>query len=180
MTRDEFLKYCHTELTLRAGVEDDLGRIVELMQRTNQLNSSGTVYSAETIAQWMNDSGWRVYVAELKDRFVDYGRVGVGIARCGRRSWELRTFLLSCRVLTRGITGYFLAWLVGQAEAAGTQSIRCHYRPSGRNHRLETLYKLAGFFPKSRSRDGTKVYEKTPVPPPPPPKWLAVHTESEA
>ncbi len=180
MTRDQFLSYCRTRLTIRAGVRDDLDRITELMRRTHQLNSSGTVHRAEQIVGWMEHPGWHVYVAELADRFVDYGRVGVAIARGERGYWELRTFLLSCRVLARGITGYFHAWVVGEAQAAGATSFRCRYRPSARNTRLATLYKLAGFHPVSQHRNGTIIYEKKPVRAPEPPKWLAVFGETES
>lgn len=175
MTRQEFLSYCSTRLVARTAVPEDLPRILELMRRTQQLNSTGTVYGSDQVAAWLSDPTRRVHVVTLADRFVDYGRVGVAVCRCARHSWELTSFLLSCRVLARGITGYFLGWLVGQAHEAGASHFRCRYRPSGRNYRLEMLYKLAGFRPVRRYQNGTVIYEKETVRPPPPPSWLTVN-----
>jgi FkbH-like protein len=179
MSRQEFLDYCRTTLTLRAAVPDDLPRIVELMRRTHKLNSTGVVYGEDEVAVWLSAGTRRVHVAQLADRFVDYGRVGVAVSRTTSDSWELTDFLMSCRVLARGITGYFIAWLGGEACRAGASRISSRYRPSGRNHRLETLYKLAGFKPKKRYRDGAVLYEKRTSEAPPPPSWLTVKQGSE-
>jgi len=179
MSRQEFLDYCRTTLTLRVAVPEDLTRILELMHRTHKLNSTGVVYDEDEVAEWLSEGTRRVHVAQLADRFVDYGRIGVAVS-CGESdSWELTDFLMSCRVLARGITGYFLAWLVGEACSAGARRISCHYRPSGRNHRLDTLYKLAGFKLKEQYSDGSVLYEKRTQEAPPPPSWLTVEEVSE-
>lgn len=179
MSRQEFLDYCRTTLTLRVAVPEDLTRILELMHRTHKLNSTGVAYDEDEVAEWLSEGTRRVHVAQLADRFVDYGRIGVAVS-CGESdSWELTDFLMSCRVLARGITGYFLAWLVGEACSAGARRISCHYRPSGRNHRLDTLYKLAGFKLKEQYSDGSVLYEKRTQEAPPPPSWLTVEEVSE-
>jgi FkbH-like protein len=178
MSRQEFLDYCRTTLTLRAAVPDDLTRILELMQRTHKLNSTGVVYDGDEVAEWLRTGTRRVHVAQLADQFVDYGRVGVAVSSGTSDSWELTDFLMSCRVLARGITGYFLAWLVGEAHRAGARRISCLYRPNGRNHRLDTLYKLAGFTPKEQYSDGSVLFEKRTQEAPLPPSWLTVEEVS--
>jgi len=179
MSRTEFLEHCQVRLEVRPASPNDLPRILELMQRTNQLNSTGVVHEPQQLTAWLDTPTHRVYVATLAHRFVDYGRIGVAICRCEDRTWELLGFLLSCRVLSRGISGYFLAGIVGEAHKTGASRFRCRYRPTGRNHRMETLYRLAGFRPVGKPRSGSVVYQRATRETPAPPRWLNVNGEGK-
>jgi len=177
MSHQQFLEYCRTRMEARRGTPADVPRILELMRRTHQLNSTGVVCSPEQVESFISDPRYRVYVVELRDRFVDYGRVGVGVCRLDEGSWHLTSFLLSCRVLSRGISGYFLAWLRGQALREGASEFRGYYKRSDRNHRMKSLYQLAGFRPVHQNGEMT-VYACRPVIEPKPPRWLTVETRS--
>jgi FkbH-like protein len=173
MSRQQFLEYCQTRMAVRRGTPADVPRILELMQRSHQLNSTGVVYDAEQVESFISDPTYRVYVVELQDRFVDYGRVGVAVCRPDEGIWHLTSFLFSCRVLNRGISGYFLAWLRGQALREGASEFRACYKRSSRNHRMKTLYQVAGFTPLHHESEMT-VYTCRPANEPEPPHWLTV------
>jgi FkbH-like protein len=173
MSHGQFLEYCETRLRLRRARHADVPRILELMRRTHQLNSTGIVYDPAQVESFVTDTRYRVYVAELKDQFVDYGRIGVAVCHLDANAWDLTSFLLSCRVLSRGISGYFLAWLQGQASHEGATEFRGHYRQSERNHRMKSLYQMAGFTPL-QVEDGVIVYSRSPVHEAESPHWLTV------
>jgi FkbH-like protein len=116
-----------------------------------------------------------VFVAELRDRFVEYGRIGVAACRCRPQGWELAAFLLSCRVLSRGIAGFFLSWVRCQAARHGAEAFRARYRPGERNHLMLRLFRLAGLSPDRRLRDGTEVFGGPVLTRLRPPRWLTVH-----
>jgi len=175
MSHQEFLEYCQTRIGIRRGTPADVPRILELMRRTHQLNSTGVICSPEQVESFVSDPRYRVYVAELRDRFADYGRIGVAVCRLDGGIWRLTSFLLSCRVLSRGISGYFLAWLRGQALREGATEFRGYYKPSDRNHRMKSLYQLAGFRPLHQESEVT-VYACRPAIEPEPPHWLTVAT----
>jgi len=175
MSHGEFLLWCETELTLRRAGRDDLPRILELLARTHQLNATGVVWPEQVIASWLESADWRGYVAELRDRFVDYGRIGVAACRVDPAGWELAVFLLSCRVLSRGIAGYVLAWVRGRAAAEGAPGLSAVYRPGPRNVRMRTLYGLAGLTPVEERPDGIQVYAGPAAAASAPPRWLTVH-----
>lgn len=177
MSQGEFLLWCQTELTLRRAGRDDLPRILELLARTHQLNATGVVWPEHEIAGWLESADWRVYVAQLRDRFVEYGRIGVAVCRVSSAGWELVVFLLSCRVLSRGIAGYFLAWVRGRAAADGARLLSAIYRPGRRNARMRTLYRLSGLSPVAERPDGILLFAGPAVPAPQPPRWLTVHEE---
>jgi len=159
-SQKEFLNYCRTHLTIREATERDLPRILELMHRTHQLNSTGKIYSEMEVRSFLISLKFKVYVVELKDRFVDYGKIGVAI--CVRRPdrWEVFSFLLSCRVLTRGIGYFFLSWLGHQAYKCGVRELVGTFIKRERNQRMQMLYTLSGFRPKKQMDDGSVIFVK--------------------
>lgn len=156
----EFLNSCRTRLGLRRAEPQDVPRILELLQRTHQLNATGVVYSPEELGTFCDDPDHRVYVATLGDRFADYGRIGVAICRCEPDAWTILCFLLSCRVLRRGIGNVVLGWIEGRARASGAAALRGLFRPSDRNRPMRILYTMAGFEPTEPPADGTEILSR--------------------
>jgi len=177
MTHSEFLAWCRMEITLRTAEVADLPRILELLGRTHQLNATGEMWPESAVRSWIDDPVWRVYVAHLRDRFVDYGRIGVAACRARPDEWEIVAFLLSCRVLSRGISGYFLSWIRGRAASSGASRVQARYRPGARNAQMRALFRLSGLLPASQEAGGTHIYEGPARQPSDPPRWLTVHEE---
>jgi len=175
MSQSEFLAWCRTELTIHRAGHDDLPRIQELLQRTHQLNATGMVWPPEVIAGWLADEHWRVFVAELRDRFVDYGRIGVAACRRARDRWELVAFLLSCRVLARGIAGFLLAWVRCAAARDGTATVVAHYRPGARNQAMQRLFRLAGLVDQVDHQTDVLHLAGPSLATVTVPRWLTVH-----
>ena len=59
-------------------------------------------------------TGLECRAVEVRDRFGDYGLVGVMIFGCADQALTVDTFLLSCRVLGRGVEHQMLNYS-GQA-----------------------------------------------------------------
>ena len=175
-SRKEFLRYCQTQMTIREARVEDLPRILELMHRTNQLNATGKIYDQDEVKSFLTNPTHRIYVVELKDRFVDYGKIGVAICACYPEKWQLFSFLLSCRVLTRGIGYLFLSWLQHQAYSCGASEIDGNFIKRERNNRMQMLYTLSGFRPKRQMEDGSVLFVKTCRDHLPKPDWLTIKT----
>lgn len=170
----EFLRYCKTQITLRRARRSDLPRILELMHRTHQLNATGLIYTPKKMESFLSDPDFRVYVAELKDRFMDYGKIGVAVCRCCSKKWSLISFLLSCRVLTRGIAFFFLSWLQSKAYQHGASQLEAHYIRRNRNYRMSMLYTLSGFKPLKTKPDGSVIFARDCKKHLKKPDWLTV------
>jgi FkbH-like protein len=154
LPRLEFLRQCGAVLVPRPAVSSDLGRILELMQRTHQLNATGVVYGPDEVRGFMTGSDVQVFVASLTDRFLDYGRIALAIVRREPRQWTILASLLSCRVLKRGVGNAFLGWIEARAHRAGAAELRAHFIRRERNRPMYLQYTMAGFMPTGAAQVG--------------------------
>ena len=90
--------------------------------------------SLEQIEAINSSADWRVYSMRVADKFGDYGLVGVGILEIvDPVRWRIDTFLMSCRVLGRGVETAFLARIVEEARKAGASIVDASYLPTPKN-----------------------------------------------
>jgi FkbH-like protein len=119
------------ELSVRiAPLEAErLPRVAQLTQRTNQFNFTTIRRSEADIQRLLEDDRCQCFTVDVSDRFGDYGLVGAVIT--ARRGVELviDTFVLSCRVLGRGVEHRILAFL---AEL-GAATVVARLQPTSRN-----------------------------------------------
>ncbi len=102
MTIEEFLAGLDLQITISEPSPTQISRVAQLTQRTNQFNFTTIRRNDGEILQ-LSESGLECRVVEVSDRFGDYGLVGVMIFGVRDDSLEVDTFLLSCRVLGRGV-----------------------------------------------------------------------------
>jgi FkbH-like protein len=101
-TIDEFLAGLDLRVKISEPVPEQVDRIAQLTQRTNQFNFT-TIRRNDGEIRRLAESGLECRAVEVRDRFGDYGLVGVMIfGGCGA-ALEVDTFLLSCRALGRGV-----------------------------------------------------------------------------
>ncbi|HKI01528.1 MAG TPA: HAD-IIIC family phosphatase, partial [Thermoanaerobaculia bacterium] len=110
----------------------DVERAAQLTQRTNQFNVRA-LRSSEAEILDLRRSGTECHVVRVRDRFGDYGLVGVVLFATRGSSLAVHDFLLSCRVLGRGAEHRILAWLGEVAGERGCAFVEIPYRPTDRN-----------------------------------------------
>ena len=96
--------------------------MAQLTQRTNQFNFT-TIRRNDGEILHLSESGLECRVVEVSDRFGDYGLVGVMIFGVRGDSLEVDTFLLSCRVLGRGVEHRMVSELGKIAEQRGVSLV---------------------------------------------------------
>jgi FkbH-like protein len=127
-----FLAGLDLRINFTTPTAGQLVRAAELTQRTNQFNLTTRRRNEAEIEQLAKD-GWLCHVAEVRDRFGDYGLVGLVIVVPEKDSLVVDTFLLSCRVLGRGVEHAMLRELGKLAEAAGKDRVELVYIPTKKN-----------------------------------------------
>ena len=82
----------------------------------------------------------------LKDKFGDHGLVSVVIMKKETEDvFFVDTWLMSCRVLKRGMEEYIINRMVETAKANGAKTIRAEYIPTPKNRMVEHIYDDMGF-----------------------------------
>ncbi|HCC36023.1 MAG TPA: hypothetical protein DEQ02_10535 [Ruminococcaceae bacterium] len=143
-TKDEFLRTLDMKLTISLAVEGDLKRAEELTVRTHQLNSTGDVYSYEQLRELIGSQTYEVLIVQLDDKYGTYGKIGLALIEKDGIRWELKLLLMSCRVISRGVGGVILSYLVNKAISNGAE-LFARFVPSDRNRIMYISYKFGGF-----------------------------------
>jgi len=107
---DSFLLSCHITLTVSKPTGINVARCYELLQRTNQLNSSGRRLSMEEVQDIVNSGKYDCYVMESSDKFGDYGIVGFMIVSV-KENPRITDFVISCRVANKKIEPTLINYL---------------------------------------------------------------------
>jgi FkbH-like protein/FkbM family methyltransferase len=123
------------ELRIEIGemTDDQLGRVSQLTFRTNQFNFTTVRRSEQDIRTFLARANATCLVVRVLDRFGDYGLVGVVIYERAADRYKVDTFLLSCRVLGRGVEHTVLADLGRRAVTDARHFVELDYRPSNKN-----------------------------------------------
>lgn len=108
-------------------------RAAQLTQRTNQFNTTGLRLTPPELRQWLNSPSQGALLVRVTDRFGDYGEVGFVAYQESFDHWRIASFLLSCRVLGKGVEHQVLAELGRRARIAGKSSLVLPWIPTDRN-----------------------------------------------
>ncbi len=128
----EFLAALDLQVDIGPPDEDEWPRVEQLTQRTNQFNFTTRRRSAQELRA-LPAQGAQVQRVRVSDRFGNYGLVGVLIAQAREDAWLVDTFLLSCRVLGRGVEHAMLRSLGQRALERGLQRVEMQLINSARN-----------------------------------------------
>ena len=101
-------------LRLDSTADMEMSRALELLNKTNQFNTTGERYTLESChARFV--AGGALYVLRAQDRFTRYGLVGAAWFKRGC----IEHMVMSCRVLGLQLEDAFVAHLASIAAAAG-------------------------------------------------------------
>ena len=102
-------------------------RIAQLTNKSNQFNLTTQRYTRTEIEQMAGDSAFVTLYGRLSDRFGDNGLVSVVIGKKESSTLHIILWLMSCRVLKRGMEQAMLDVLVKKAQAAVFPGFRWRY-----------------------------------------------------
>ena len=137
----------------------NLERSVQLIQRSNQFNLKTRRHSAAEISALLLDPAWITLTVSLADRFGDNGLISVVLA-CVREDFlEIDTWVMSCRVLKRGVEQMLLKHLCHLANERGLKGIRGDYLPTAKNDLVREHYPQLGFGRIGNGNDGQTAWE---------------------
>lgn len=166
---EEFLTGLKMVATIGAVGPDTLPRVAQLLAKTNQFNLTTRRHTAAQIAGMIEEGAVALWL-RLADRFGDHGLVGVAIARPVDAQWVVDTFLLSCRVIGRGVETALLAQLARLVKARGGDELIGEYNPTAKNGVVRDFYPEHEFIDCGGNRWCKRVSVEIPAPP-----YIEVH-----
>lgn len=128
-----FLASLELQISVVVPDEADWARLSQLTQRTNQFNFTTVRRGEAELRALVKQSGYHVFKVTVKDRFGDYGLVGELIVTKNGERLIVDTFLLSCRVLGRGVEHAMLRGLAQFAIEQKCEVVELPYSRTAKN-----------------------------------------------
>ncbi len=143
---DDYLKSLEMQATVHPFEEFEFPRISQLTQRSNQFNLRTIRYTEAEIEQIAKDEKYLTLSFSLKDKFGDYGLISVVIMeKQDEKTLFLDTWLMSCRVLKRGMEEFIINQVIETAKANGFSKVVGEYIQTPKNAMVQKIYAKLGF-----------------------------------
>ncbi|MBR1716797.1 MAG: HAD-IIIC family phosphatase [Paludibacteraceae bacterium] len=149
---EDFLRSLEMKLTIVPATDITIPRIAQMTQKTNQFNLTTKRYT-EADVRSLKDNGAQIWTLAVVDRFGDNGITGLMILK-PEEGWSIDTFLMSCRVLGKGIEEAFFKTIIGQYKG----ELHAVYIPTAKNGQVADFYEKMGLKKESSTADGAKEY----------------------
>ena len=143
----DFLQNLQLEAAVEEITQKNLTRVTQLVNKTNQFNLTTRRYTEAQVRAITEDpQGW-ARAFQMSDRMGSYGLIGVLCCRPADRggTWEIETWLMSCRTLGRQMEKFMFDRLVDAAVGRRIGRIVGVYRPTAKNGLVKDLYDQMGF-----------------------------------
>ena len=140
-------------LDVHVMTDGEVARVAQLSQKANQFNVCTNRYT-ETQVRTLGEEGL-VVTAHAGDRFGDQGLVAFVIVKGN----AILDWVMSCRVMGRGIEERVQAEVERLAAARGVRELSAEWRDSGKNAPVKDLFERFGF-DLAEEAAGVKKYNK--------------------
>ena len=142
---NEYLTSLAMEIRLERFNAFNLPRIAQLIQRSNQFNLMTRRYGEAACEAMMKDPSLAPLTLRLADKFGDYGLISVVILKHAGEDLEIDEYLMSCRVLQRGVESFAMNNIFAYAARLGAKRVVGHYIPTAKNDMVKGFLKSFGF-----------------------------------
>ena len=155
---DEFLESLEMKATIRRFEPIYINRIAQLTNKSNQFNLTTLRCSESDITEMADSPDWLCLYGKLEDKFGDNGVVSVISGEKQGVELHMRLWLMSCRVLKRGMEDAMLDTLVSDAKTQGLEAIVGYYYPTPKNGMVKDFYRNMGFVPVLEEENGSTTW----------------------
>ena len=159
---DDYIKKLQIKIQVKEGNHTDIARVAQLTQKTNQYNLTTKRYSEADIHTKIK-KGALVATGEVSDIFGAYGVVIMAICDIKKNEATLDTFLMSCRVMGRGVEGAFFEHLVEELHRQNIKTLHATFISTSKNKPALSFLPERGF--KKTSTKGSTQHYTLPIGP---------------
>jgi FkbH-like protein len=134
-------------------------RTVQLINRSNQFNLTTRRYTNADVLNFTSNPHWVTRTVSLRDRFGDNGLISVLFARVDSDTLVIDTWLMSCRVLKRGVERLLLDNVIAAAIDRGLKRVLGEHIPTKKNELVREHYRTLGFVEVAGETPGHAYWE---------------------
>ena len=145
---DDFLRGLNMSAVYGPFTAVDHARVVQLINKTNQFNTTTRRYASDEVSQIMDDPNSLTLQFRLVDRLGDNGLVSTMILRPAPDdddALEIENWIMSCRVFGRELEFEAMNVAVEAAKERGVRAFVADYIPTAKNDVISKLYPGLGF-----------------------------------
>lgn len=143
----------YQEYLIRLGMRGEFGpidkaaqmRAAQLINKTNQFNVTSLRVTEAELARMLNDPRFLCLMGLLDDQFGAHGIITVVVGEVAGTTLHLSHWLMSCRVLKRGVEFAMFEHLVQSCRERGVEKIVGYYIKTEKNAMVANLYPDLGF-----------------------------------
>lgn len=140
---EAYLNSLEMNLQIREAKTEELPRVLQLIQKTNQFNVHPVRLTESELADKLNDKVHRIFVLHYNDKFGDEGLTACAIVKIEEGQMTFEHFLLSCRILGRKVENQFLESIIEQINPQ--KNIIFCYEKTSKNDQVLTFLAKEGF-----------------------------------
>lgn len=119
---------------LGADDKEKVSRFHQLVNKTNQFNFTTIRLNSNEIQELLNSDRTEIFLMSAEDKYGDYGITGaVILEKIDKHNLMVQNYLLSCRVLGRGIEDTFLTSLMIELSHKGFKRVKINFKESAKN-----------------------------------------------
>jgi FkbH-like protein len=142
----DFLKSMNMISDVQAFNNFSKPRVSQLTQRSNQFNLRTVRYTEQEVENLMNSEDHHTISFTLEDKYGDNGLICVIVLeKKDPETLFIDTWLMSCRVLKRGMEDFTLNTIIDTAKKNGFKYVMGEYLPTAKNQMVKDHYERLGF-----------------------------------
>ncbi|MGY0557208.1 MULTISPECIES: HAD-IIIC family phosphatase [unclassified Lysobacter] len=130
---DTWLRGLDTTVTVEPLTDANLTRVVQLLNKTNQMNLRTRRLTERETSQWAAQPGNHLWAFRVADRLGDSGITGIASFSLQGENCVVADYVLSCRVMGRKIEETLLAWVVARGRDLGATKVVLELLPTAKN-----------------------------------------------
>jgi FkbH-like protein len=158
---EEYLQSLDMTIEVARFTPSRLGRIAQLLQRSNQFNLTTHRYNERECETMMQDASCIPLYGSLRDRFGDHGLISIIVVRPDSSVGvlDITDWLMSCRVLARGVEEYLMNSVVAEAARLNLEAVAGTYIPTAKNAMVRDFYAKFSFAKVGETANGTTSWQ---------------------
>lgn len=141
----EWLKTLDMEVHAEPLHDGNLNRVVQLLNKTNQMNLRTRRMSESELLGWLEEENRKMVAFRVSDKFGDSGLTGILALESRGDEAYITDFILSCRVMGRKVEETMVSVAADLSREMGAETLKAEYLQTEKNKPCLDFWNQSGF-----------------------------------